>query len=116
MPRVRLSVVVGRAHRLLFSFLVACFVAVGFAYLFWVNHMGLQGVMLGQLVQEKTNLMDEKGQIEAKIAGYSATRFIADNPAVEPMLGKNSRNVQYFVRKNIFTAQKKQNVLGEAAF
>ena len=110
--RLRLSVVVHRTHRLLFTFILGVFIAIGFGYLFWVNHMGMQGIFLSELTQEKIKLIDEKGQIEAKIAGYSSTKFLAETDMAESL--PQRKNIQYFVKKAIFTAERQGENTGRS--
>lgn len=101
--RIQLSLVVAQTHRLLFQFLLATAVALGVGYLFWVNHMGFQGVILSEVMQEQLVHQDELAQLEARIASYSASSHVAETDKVTGMAPRTGN--KYLVIRRTFTAQ-----------
>jgi len=99
-----LSLVAIRTHRAL-MLLMSCVASVMFvAYVFLMNHLSMQGYVLGVEAEKNLKLITSLDQIEAQVARIQTREFVAKSVGEDQMVASIGKN--FMVVPNVMTAQR----------
>jgi len=102
--RIRLSFLVAKTQRMFFTLLYGIAIALACVYLFWLNHLAMQGYILTKITEESFQLTSELEQIDAKIAHFQTREYVTKMSDKNQMVQR--RGQRFVVVKDVFTAQK----------
>lgn len=104
--RVRLSFLAAKTQKMLFWFLSALVLILSCVYLFWLNHLSMQGYILSHITAEGHDISAEVERLDARIAKLQTREYIAKMSESEtsPMVLRQRQ--RFVVVRDVFTAQK----------
>jgi hypothetical protein len=102
--RIRLSFLVARTQKLLFSLLGITAITLACVHLFLMNNLSMKGYILSKITARNAELTTTIQKLDAQVARFETREYVEKLSDQSPMVHRVEN--KFLVMKQTFTAQK----------